>query len=132
MLTDEMLASWAKAAMTHYESGGQNTPDVASLRRRDVELAGDVASLMPVLYLFARWIRIGQQPQFVEIGTSDGSSALPLAKAAHETGGHLHSVDPAGCEDAHRRPALPAASDAGKRGKQLRGAGRRARRLTTD
>lgn len=100
-LSEELLAAWARAAVTYFETGGESCPSVEGLRPRDIQLAGDVSSFMPILYYLARWTLLAPQPRFVEIGTADGSSALPLAKAASERGGHLHSVDPSGCEDAH-------------------------------
>ena len=66
---------------------------------RDVELAGDVSTTQLILYSLAR---LGAGTRFVEIGVADGSTTLPLLKAAEDNGGHLVSVDPSGCEDAKR------------------------------
>lgn len=99
-LSDQQLIKWARAACLHYEQ--RPVPQVPGLRDRDVHLAADVGSLMPVLFFVCRYFH-GQAPSptFVEIGTADGSSAIPLLKAAAELSGHVHSVDPSPCPDAH-------------------------------
>lgn len=91
-LTDEELWSWSQGRAI-----GKITP-------RDVELAWDVAHLLPLLYVIPRYVERHPEDKtvFLEIGTADGSSALPMLRAAAEVGGHLHSVDPDRCEDAHR------------------------------
>jgi len=66
---------------------------------RDVELAGDVRTTQLILYSLAR---LGGGTRFVEIGVADGSTTLPLLKAAEDNGGKVVSVDPSGCEDAKR------------------------------
>lgn len=100
-LSDKTLIEWARAGAEGYAAGAFSS--VEGLRLRDVELAGDVSTLMPMLYFLARFTFVAdrESPTFVEIGTADGSSALPLLKAAAELGGHLHSVDPFACPDAH-------------------------------
>lgn len=64
-------------------------------QERDIEGSADMYSIMPVEFFLAWTIKA---KVIVEIGTHDGSSAIPLLKAAEETGGCLHSVDPDGCE----------------------------------
>ena len=103
-LTDKTLMEWANAGAKHYAQ--ENYPDVDGITRRDIELASDVSTFMPMLYLVPRYFMGFNQnslnPVYVEIGTADGSSAIPILKAAQETNGHLHSLDPSDCEDAHR------------------------------
>jgi predicted O-methyltransferase YrrM len=95
-LSDETLVRWVRREATD------------GLDDRDIALSSDVYSWMPLLYYVSRYSMIGGRPPgalpvFLEIGTADGSTALPLVKAAAELGGHLHSVDPShgGCERAH-------------------------------
>lgn len=103
MLGDSTLMEWARSAAESY-AGNQNAPVPHGLRLRDVDLAKDVASLMVPMFFVTRFF-MGHRPDHplvcVEIGTADGSTALPVLKAVAEVGGHLHSVDPSGCEDAH-------------------------------
>lgn len=102
-LSHTTLMEWSHAALEWYRSESKNYIPVPELDRRDVELAGDVATLMPMLYLLVRnYVGMRQNPTFIEIGTADGSSALPVLKAAAELGGHLHCVDIGPCPDAHR------------------------------
>lgn len=108
-LEDGSFTRWCHAAAVWY---GEDRVQAEALRPsefslHDVEYASDVASLIPVLYTFARYqqgvgrYRPSRSPVIVEIGTADGSTTLPLVKAMAELGGHLHSVDYSGCEDAH-------------------------------
>lgn len=101
-LDDELLMLWFRASLAHYD-GREVARELPPLSVRDVELASDVATWLPMLYLIPRFLE-GQDgpPRYVEIGTADGSTAAPLLKAAAELNGHLHSVDPDRCEDAHR------------------------------
>ena len=107
MLTDETMVAWARESVCAYGLLPYVAPEPLTLR--DVDLAKDVAWLMPMLYATARFMvrlddPVGAAPvrTFLEIGTADGSTAIPLAKAAAELGGRLHSVDPSDCPDAHR------------------------------
>lgn len=61
----------------------------------DVDFSGDVYTLMPIEYFLAS--AIGAKTM-VEIGVADGSTTLPLLKAAQETDGIVYSVDPSTCE----------------------------------
>lgn len=78
---------------------------IAWFRRRPTQIftegyvsgSADMYSIMPVEFFLAWTI---QAKIMVEIGTMDGSSAIPLLKAAEETNGCLYSVDLDGCEDA--------------------------------
>lgn len=69
------------------------------ITQRDIDLSSDVWSYQPILYYLARSIN---PKVIVEIGVADGSTTMPLLKAVQETGGTLFSIDPSGCEDAHR------------------------------
>lgn len=116
-LSDAELMAWSRAASAHYAkankthtSFGFDLSDITNnsngLTHKDVEFACDVSSLMPILYLIPRFLfgPFGENRNntYIEIGTADGSSALPMLKALEEISGHLHSVDPADCHDAHR------------------------------
>jgi len=110
MLSDAVLMAWARAADEWY-CGNSNPEIPAGLRVRDVELAADVGTLIVPMFFIVRFLmgaapdarmgRPGHPLVCVEIGTADGSTALPILKAVAEVGGHLHSVDPSECEDAH-------------------------------
>jgi len=69
------------------------------ITQRDIDLSGDVFTLQPLLYFLAYSI---QAKTMVEIGTADGSTTIPLLKAAEENGGVVYSVDPSSCEDCKR------------------------------
>lgn len=72
------------------------------ITQRDVDLSGDVWTLLPLIYSLCYSI---QAKIMVEIGTADGSTTMPMLKAALERfndKGFVNSVDPSGCEDAHR------------------------------
>ncbi len=111
-LTDEGLIQWARASAASYEHS--RTPDVPTPAgvhgaarpagaHNDVRGASDVATIMPVLFILARYLDGPRRPVIaVEFGTDDGSTAIPVLKAVAETGGHLHSVDPGECVQAHR------------------------------
>ena len=105
-LSDYAMVDWSRSASEWY--GGERAsarPVPEGLRQFDVEYASDVSSLIPILYYVARFSWGAFQPPpitCIEIGTADGSSALPVLKAIGEIGGHLHSVDPADCLDAAR------------------------------
>lgn len=81
--SDEELIAWFRRRPTQV------------FQERDIEGSADMYSTMPVEFFLAWTI---QAKVIIEIGTQDGSSAIPLLKAAEETGGCLHSVDPDGCE----------------------------------
>lgn len=103
MLSHTTLMDWSHAALEYYKSGGKTYIPVPQLDKEDIELASDVASLMPILYsLVKNYSGLREKPTFVEIGTADGSSALPVLKAAAELGGHLHCVDIGTCPLAHK------------------------------
>lgn len=87
MLTDSHFMAWFR-----------QTP-MGPLTQRDIDIAGDVRYVQPLLYFLCRGLKA---QKIVEIGTADGSTTLPLLKAARETGGIVWSVDPVPCEDAKR------------------------------
>ncbi len=87
---EEMMAWFRRRTTTVFQS-------------RDVDLSGDMFSVMPVEFFLAWTIKA---KTMVEIGTADGSSAIPLLKAAEEVDGCLYSVDPSTCEDAKRLVSL--------------------------
>ena len=114
-LSDSALMAWSRMASEAYERNpsraiappglyGPSDPRPEGVND-DIEGAQDVSTLMPLLFLLTRYI-YGPRPKrdiiAVEIGTHDGSTALPILKALAEVGGHLHSVDPYRCEQAHR------------------------------
>jgi len=67
--------------------------------QRDIDYSEDVWTLQPLLFYMPYSIRA---KTLIEIGVADGSTTMPLLKAAAENGGILHSIDPSGCEDAKR------------------------------
>lgn len=69
------------------------------LTQRDIDLSGDVWCYQPTLFYLAYGIKA---KTIIEIGVADGSTTMPLLKAAEENGGVVHSIDPSGCEDAKR------------------------------
>ena len=72
------------------------------ITQRDIDLSSDVWTLLPLIYSLCYSI---QAHTMVEIGTADGSTTMPMLKAALErfgTKGFVNSVDPSGCEDCHR------------------------------
>jgi predicted O-methyltransferase YrrM len=72
------------------------------ITQRDVDLNGDVWTLLPLIYSLCYSI---QAFTMVEIGTADGSTTMPMLKHAMERfnqPGFVNSVDPSGCEDCHR------------------------------
>ena len=110
-LSDQVLMQWSRSAAQWF-AGDRSPPVPEGLTLRDVELAGDVASIMPLLYVLGRHANNrplmrsagyapDHRPVFVEVGTADGSTCLPLCKAAAEVAGHVHSIDPSGCGECH-------------------------------
>lgn len=90
-LSDETLMRWMRG---HVSDG---------LSALDIGCAGDVSHLQPLLFLLARFggnFASERNHVYVEIGVADGSTTLPLLKAAAEMGGIVHSVDPSGCDRA--------------------------------
>lgn len=69
------------------------------ITQRDIDLSGDVWSLQPILFYLAYSCKA---KTLIEIGVADGSTTMPLIKAAMENDGILYSIDPSRCEDAHR------------------------------
>lgn len=69
------------------------------ITQRDIDLSNDVWPLQPLTFYLCYSINA---KIMVEIGTADGSTAIPMIKAAQENEGILYSVDPSGCDDAHR------------------------------
>ena len=69
------------------------------ITQKDIDLSTDVWPLQPLIFYLCYSIKA---MIMVEIGTADGSTAIPMIKAAQENGGILYSVDPSGCDDAHR------------------------------
>lgn len=67
----------------------------APLRSFDTDRAGDVSLCMLWLYTLARTI---YARSILEIGCADGSTTLPLLKAAEENNGNVQSVDMHNCE----------------------------------
>jgi len=65
------------------------------MTKGDIGYAGDVNTLMPLIYHLCYSI---QAKVMVEIGTADGSTAFPMLKAAEENDGLLYSVDPTICD----------------------------------
>lgn len=87
MLTDEQFMSWYRQK------------PVGPITERDIELATDVQGTQPLLYFLCKGIKA---QKIIEIGVADGSTTLPLLKAAKENGGVVWSIDPSPCEDAKR------------------------------
>lgn len=87
MLEDHDFLQWVRGATSK------------DITQRDVELAGDVRGIQLFLYSIARVLRAAK---ILEVGTADGSTTLPLLKAAEENDGFVTSIDPSNCEDAHR------------------------------
>jgi len=86
-MPDEHLLNWFRGILTP-----------PFINERDLSLSQDVRYLQPLLYFLAR---SHHAKTIVELGVADGSTTIPLLKAASEIeGGILHSVDPSGCEDA--------------------------------
>jgi predicted O-methyltransferase YrrM len=75
------------------------------LKRRNLE--PDTANLLSVV------VRIAGARTVVEIGTSNGYSAIWLADAVTDTGGHVVSVDAAPIDEARANLALADAAQAG-------------------
>lgn len=69
------------------------------ITQRDIALSEDTWSLQPLLYYLANGI---QAKTIIEIGVADGSTTMPLLKAASENGGMVHSIDPSDCWDCRR------------------------------
>lgn len=85
MLGDEQFLNWTR--------GWVSPP----LRQEDNDLARDVRICQLFLYTLAR---LTNAQNILEIGVADGSTTMALLKAAEETGGIVHSVDPSPCDHA--------------------------------
>jgi len=69
-------------------------PGISAL---DIERSTDVRAIVALLYFLPRLI---QAKTTVEIGVCDGSTTLPLLKAASEIDGTVYSIDIMPCRDA--------------------------------
>jgi predicted O-methyltransferase YrrM len=79
-VTDERLFDWFR--------GNLRPPFIV---QEDLERSQDVRYTQFLLYFLAR---SAHAKTIVEIGVAEGSTSFPLLKAASETGGIVHSVDP--------------------------------------
>ena len=87
MLSDQALLQFTRGIPTE------------RLRPFDTDRSGDVSLCMLWLYTLARTI---YARSILEIGCADGSTTLPLLKAAEESNGNVQSVDMHNCEIAHK------------------------------
>jgi predicted O-methyltransferase YrrM len=72
---------------------------VYPITQGDVTGARDVLYAQPILYFLCRTLNA---QKIIEIGTDNGSTTIPLLKAAYENHGIVYSIDPASCESAKR------------------------------
>lgn len=95
-LTDRHFMDWYREIATY------------PVMQEDIAGARDVLYAQPMLYFLCRTLNA---QKIIEIGADNGSTTLPLLKAAHENRGNVYSIDPAPCEPAKRLVSMFGYSD---------------------